>query len=54
MHVLAMGSERTRSDRERERETVWERESYGRVFFKENVKYIEGDDKLKIEEEWSV
>jgi hypothetical protein len=31
-----------------------ERESYGRVLFKENVKYIEGDDKLKIEEEWSV
>ena len=46
MHVLAMGSERTRCDRERE--------SYGCVFFTENVKYIEGDDKLKIEEaeEW--
>lgn len=41
MHVLAMGSERTRSDRERERERPYERESYGRVFFKEIVKYIE-------------
>jgi hypothetical protein len=33
MHVLAMGSERTRSDRERERERPYERERVTGVCF---------------------